>query len=136
MLKTGYAQIGPTICVSPTGANNPATKPGYNLIFEETFSGSSLDLTKWNRSTPVDDGNGTSNRNIAMNPNIISVSNGICTIPINNTYYVGCPYSAGEIKSFSVSDPNFKPYYFTTNSLVEGRVKIPIKQGMGSSVWL
>lgn len=127
-----------TIYVPSVGPSNSATKTGYNLIFEEKFDGqTSLDLTKWNRSTPTDDGDNTCPRNIAMNPNNISVSTGVCKLEINNTNSSnGCEYSSSEIKSFSVTDPAFKNYYFKENSFIEARVKIPIKYGIGSAGWL
>lgn len=127
-----------TIYVPTVGPSNSATKTGYNLIFEEKFDGqTSLDLTKWNRSTPTDDGDGTCPRNIAMNPDNISVNTGVCKLEINNTNSSnGCEYSSSEIKSFSVTDQTFKNYYFKENSFIETRVKIPIKHGIGSAGWL
>ncbi len=59
---------------------NPVEKPGWNLIFSDEFTGNSLDPVKWNKSNPIDDGNGSCVRKFAVNPANVSVSNGNAVI--------------------------------------------------------
>ncbi len=44
------------IKISTPYTNNSLNKPGWNLIFNDEFDEASIDLNKWNKSTPTDDG--------------------------------------------------------------------------------
>ncbi len=116
---------------------NPVEKPGWNLIFGDEFSGTSLDALKWNRSTPIDDGNGSCTRKFAVNPDNIYVSNGNAVITNTADELIpGCPFSSGEIKTMSVRDTTFKSTYFYANGFLEARVKLYSMQGQGAAMWL
>jgi len=116
---------------------NPVEKFGWYLIFHDEFDIDTIDIIKWNKSNPWDDGDGSCFRDFAMNPANVEVSGSFARI-LNTAVpsLADCPYSAGEIKSISVRDTGFKCYYFYAPGYMEARVKLFNKPGQGAAMWL
>jgi len=123
--------------ISKLDGPNPLEKPGWNLIFNDEFGSSSLNPDKWNRSTPWDDGDGNCVHGFVENPANATVDSGMASITNTlESYLPGCPYSGGEIKTFSVSDTAFKSFYFYAPGYIEARVKLINRTGQGAAFWL
>ena len=126
-----------SVGISKLDGPNPLEKPGWNLIFNDEFGSSVLNPDYWNRSTPWDDGDGTCVHGFVENPANATIDSGMAYI--TNTieaYLPGCPYSGGEIKTFSVSDAAFKSFYFYAPGYIEARVKLFNRTGQGAAFWL
>ena len=93
---------------TPTN-NNSQTYPGYNLVWNDEFNGTMLDLTKWNYETGTgvngDFGTGQIDRatNRIENVNIvsgISGSDGNClAITTRKEFYIDRNYTSGRINT-------------------------------------
>ncbi|GEM_PF-643768 len=116
---------------------NPASKPGWNLIFSDEFQTGPLDKTRWNTSNPWDDGDGTCHRRFAMNPSNTSADTGYARVTNSGDSSLStCPYSSGEIKSMSIRDTSFGSYFFYAPGYFETRVKLFTRTGQGAACWL
>lgn len=126
-----------TVKINRLNTPNPVGKPGWNLIFNDEFSGDSLNDLYWNRSNPWDDGIGECIRNFSVDPGNVDIDNE--TVHISNriiSVLPDCPFSGGEIKTISVKDTGFRSYYFYAPGFVEARVRLFNKTGQGAACWL
>ena len=136
---------------------NPANKPGYYLMLDQTFQNPA---NYWNVSKPNDDIGCTFNfmrnqENVSFpcmkNSGLYSswkISDPRDNVPLNSCFaylwntnvpVMGCPYSMGEIKTMTVDTANhsFKSYYFYGTGYVEAKVRqLYCSPGQGSAMWL
>ncbi|MBX7241015.1 MAG: hypothetical protein K1X92_04640 [Bacteroidia bacterium] len=123
-----------TQTINPGQPANPVQKPGWNLIFQDEFTGKGLNMAKWDRTDLTLPGNQNA---YTMNPGMVSVASDVCEIKIAGTPYNGGSISVGEIKTMSATNPNFIPYDFHSGLYLEIRAKLPaFHEGIGSAAWL
>jgi Secretion system C-terminal sorting domain/Glycosyl hydrolases family 16 len=127
---------------------NSTTRTDWNLIFDDDFDESTLNLARWDISQHLDDrvcdGSGAGNNHGNVEVKTLPDGNRVCRITIANAAYgVACPFTGGEIKSFAngtgspFREAGFVDYKFYRNYYVEMRIKAPkAGKGVGCSGWL
>lgn len=94
---------------NPTVDDNTEVYPGYQLIWNDEFNGTSLDLTKWNFETGTgingDFGTGQIDRatnraeNVSIINNITSADRGCLSITTRKEFYIDRNYTSGRINT-------------------------------------
>jgi hypothetical protein len=144
-----------TMLTNYIGAPNLEAKAGWNLIFKESFDGTTINTNKWSITGRNDDyPHLTDGGNVWATPANASVSGGACHLKLTNqpAWSQGNaykPYSAAEIKTFTENKDIIAPflangtywfddfhYGFGVDTYIEMRVKVPGGRGAGSSGWL
>jgi Glycosyl hydrolases family 16 len=143
-----------TMLTNYNGAPNPEVKTGWNLIFKESFDGSTINTNKWSITGRNDDYPHLLDGNAWATPSNTSVSGGVCHLKLTNqpAWSQGNaykPYSAAEIKTFTENKDIIAPflangtywfddfhYGFGVDTYIEMRVKVPGGRGAGSAGWL
>ncbi|HEX9016730.1 MAG TPA: discoidin domain-containing protein, partial [Chloroflexota bacterium] len=113
---------------SPSGASG-----SWNLVFDDEFSGSTLDSTKWTTcypwANPSTGCTNTGNNELEWYmPSGVSVSNGVLNLTATNQPSGGKPYTSGMVSSA----PNRFSYQY---GFIEARVKLPAGKGMWPAFW-
>jgi beta-glucanase (GH16 family) len=111
---------------TPAPATSPLIKPGYQLVFDEDFSGDRLDPKRWVLGLPW----GKVNRNEQQfyTPDSVRLANGTLAITARKAAQGGRPYTSGAI----CTDDRFDFKY----GYVEMRAKVPRGAGLWSAFWL
>lgn len=109
--------------LSPTSA---PSKPGYKLVFDDEFTGRSLDTTRWATSLPW----GNTNRAELQyyTPRNLSQKGGLLKITARQQAVRGKPYTSGVISSFN--------RFAFTYGYAEIRVQVPAGTGLWPAFWL
>ena len=100
----------------------------WNLVWEDEFSGNSLDLTKWSYQTG---GNGWGNnelQNYTDRTDNVSVVGGTLQIIAKDETFDGNDYTSGRIRSINQGD--------WTYGKMEARIKVPSGQGIWPAFWM
>ena len=123
VIDTATPAADSTAALAVTGSHD---LPGYRLILDEDFSGSSLDSSKWVTSLPW----GTVNRAEGQRytPDALSLADGMLTITAREDTTGGKQYSSGAI----CTDKRFEFQY----GCAEMRAKMPDGAGLWSAFWL
>jgi beta-glucanase (GH16 family) len=111
---TGLTVLGP---MAPAAADPPAI--GYTLVFDDDFSGTAVDTTRWNYRTDV-------KAYSAQRPQNVSVGGGLMSIALKHESFGGKDFTGGGL----VSKQALRYGYYET------RAKINDGAGWHSSFWL
>ena len=121
--------IGTYLPVDPTGYSTPLTYPGYNLVWSDEFSGTSLDNNNW---TYEIGGNGWGNSELEYYTN-----------SIKNTFVTNGGYLVIEARKENIASNNYTSARLNTAGKKEfkyGRIdiraKLPISKGMWPALWM
>lgn len=101
----------------------------YQLVWSDEFSGSGLDLTKWN--TEIGDGFTTWNSELQIytaHPQNIEVSGGTLKIKALLENYLGFNYTSARLNSKNKGDWLYGRF--------ESRIKLPTAVGMWPAFWM
>jgi beta-glucanase (GH16 family) len=116
----------PAATDTPTAAATSVTRPGYRLVFDEEFSGSGIDTSKWNTQLRWGSVNPPELEYYA--PDAFSFANGVLSIKAEKRSMGGKSYTSGVIASFG-------KYQFTYG-YAEMRARMPKGQGLWPAFWL
>jgi beta-glucanase (GH16 family) len=100
-----------------------AASPGWTQIWNDEFTGSTLDTTKWTAETTTHPAN---NEKEAYLPQQVTVSGGNMVITSENMPFGGQPYRSGRVHS------NWTHQY----GRWEVRADLPTSRGMWPAIWL
>jgi beta-glucanase (GH16 family) len=125
--SSGNQVTSSAISVTTYGAP-PGNPSGWVLNFSDEFDGTSLDLTKWNKTYP--NGGRTNNDELEWYvDNAQTVSNGtLKLVAKHESAHSGYPYTSGMICSYNK--------FSQTYGYFEARMKIPAGQGLWPAFWL
>lgn len=115
-----------TSSTSATPTPPPPDKSSLHLVFEDDFSGKTLDHSKWIPQLAWGKVNGTEQQ--YYDPSALDFSNGMLAITASKESAGGKPYTSGAIASYEHFD--FKYGY------VEMRAQVPEGQGLWPSFWM
>jgi beta-glucanase (GH16 family) len=134
--ETRPVAVTTTIIATAAPAPSPAlvlleprfqpTKPGYRLVFNDEFAGSTLSSKRWETSLPWGDANQAELQHYT--PRALSQRDGVLTITASKTPAEGKPYSSGLISSH---DRFYFKYGYT-----EVRAQVPAGTGLWSGFWM
>ncbi|KAN0016358.1 hypothetical protein ACTFIU_006325 [Dictyostelium citrinum] len=108
-----------------SSSTEPISYDGWNLIFQDEFEGSSLDLTIWNEISQSYDYNDELED---YTPDNIIVENGYLNIIAKQQEYQGHNYTSGKITTSGK--------FNTTFGRLEASIKLPYGQGYWPAFWL
>lgn len=112
-----------------TGYTTPTTYPGYTLVWQDEFSGSSLDLSTWNQE--VGNGNGGWGNNeleyYTSSTKNTFLSNGNLVIEARKESLLGFNYSSGRMTTRAKKQFTF--------GRIDIRAKLPVGKGIWPALW-
>jgi beta-glucanase (GH16 family) len=127
---TIITENGANFITDNTGYSTPLSYPGYTLIWNDEFSGTSLDLNTWNQETGNGSG-GWGNNELEYytnSPKNIFVSNGNLIIEARKESISGFNYSSGRMTT-----QNKKSFTF---GRIDIRAKLPGGKGIWPALWM
>jgi len=98
------------------------------LIWQENFDGTSVDLTKWNIEVSNSGGGNGELQYYTDRPENISVADGLLTITALKENYLGSAYTSARINSKYKGDWKYGRF--------EARMKLPTGQGIWPAFWM
>lgn len=127
---TIITENGSNLATDNSGYSTPLAHPGYNLVWNDEFSGSSLDLNTWNQE--IGNGSGGWGNNeleyyTNSNKNTL-VSNGNLIIEARKESIGGFNYSSGRMTT-----QNKKSFTF---GRIDIRAKLPVGKGIWPALWM
>lgn len=127
---TIITEDGSNLTTDNTGYSTPITQPGYTLIWNDEFSGTSLDLGVWNQEIGNGSG-GWGNNELEYYTNSTKntlVSNGNLIIEARKESVGGFNYSSGRMTT-----QNKKTFTF---GRIDIRAKLPVGKGIWPALWM
>jgi beta-glucanase (GH16 family) len=126
---TIITEDGTNLTTDKTGYNTPLSYPGYTLVWNDEFSGTTLNMNNWNQE--VGNGsNGWGNNELEYYTNStknIFVSNGNLIIEARKESISGFNYSSGRMTT-----QNKKSFTF---GRIDIRAKLPVGKGLWPALW-
>jgi hypothetical protein len=114
--------------IDNTGYTSPSSYSGYNLVWEEEFDGSSLDLSVWNYETGASGwGNNESQYYRSGNKNA-ELDQGYLRITAKEETHLGAPYTSARITTQSKESFQY--------GRIDIRAKVPYGQGVWPALWM
>lgn len=98
------------------------------LIWQENFDGTSVDLTKWNIEVSNSGGGNGELQYYTDRPENISVADGLLTITALKENYLGSAYTSARLNSKNKGDWKYGRF--------ETRMKLPTGQGIWPAFWM
>lgn len=127
---TIVTENGTSFTTSNTGTTSPMTYPGYTLVWNDEFSGTSLDGSAWNYE--IGNGSGGWGNNeleyYTNSPKNVFVSNGNLIIEARKEAIGGFNYSSGRLTT-----QNKKAFTF---GRIDIRAKLPKGKGIWPALWM
>ena len=127
---TIITEDGTSFITDNAGFSTPLTYPGYSLVWNDEFSGTSLDANTWNYETGNGSG-GWGNHELEYytnSPKNVLVSNGNLIIEARKESIGGFNYSSTRLTT-----QNKKAF---TYGRVDIRAKLPKGKGMWPALWM
>lgn len=114
--------------IDNTGYTSPSSYSGYNLVWEEEFDGSSLDLTDWNYETGASGwGNNESQYYRSGNKNA-ELDQGYLRITAKEETHLGAPYTSARLTTQGKESFQY--------GRIDIRAKVPYGQGIWPALWM
>ena len=114
--------------IDNTGYTSPSSYSGYNLVWEEEFDGSSLDLSVWNYETGASGwGNNESQYYRSGNKNA-ELDQGYLRITAKEETHLGAPYTSARITTQGKESFQY--------GRIDIRAKVPYGQGVWPALWM
>lgn len=110
------------------GATFSVSAQCWNLVFEDDFDGTNLDLTKWSYQTGAGGWGNNELQYYTDRTDNVSVSGGYLSIMALEESYMGASYTSGRIHTKNKAD--------WTYGRMEARIKIPETQGIWPAFWM
>ncbi len=105
-------------------------KPGWKLTFNDEFSGTELDSSKWNVCV------GPTNGNQFYTEDSVEVSNGEVHLLGQERSWEGYEYTSGCIQTADSYNPNSPNHFQQIYGYFEMRARVPKGQGYWPAFWL
>jgi len=114
--------------IDNTGYTSPSSYSGYNLVWEEEFDGSTLDLTDWNYETGASGwGNNESQYYRSGNKNA-ELDQGYLRITAKEETHLGAPYTSARLTTQGKESFQY--------GRIDIRAKVPYGQGVWPALWM
>ncbi|MGB2354383.1 MAG: family 16 glycosylhydrolase [Schleiferiaceae bacterium] len=114
--------------IDNTGYTSPSSYSGYNLVWEEEFDGSSLDLSVWNYETGASGwGNNESQYYRSGNKNA-ELDQGFLRITAKEETHLGAPYTSARLTTQGKESFQY--------GRIDIRAKVPYGQGVWPALWM
>ena len=114
--------------IDNTGYTSPSSYSGYNLVWEEEFDGSSLDLSVWNYETGASGwGNNESQYYRSGNKNA-ELDQGYLRITAKEETHLGAPYTSARLTTQGKESFQY--------GRIDIRAKVPYGQGVWPALWM
>ena len=114
--------------IDNTGYTSPSSYSGYNLVWEEEFDGSSLDLAVWNYETGASGwGNNESQYYRSGNKNA-ELDQGYLRITAKEETHLGAPYTSARLTTQGKESFQY--------GRIDIRAKVPHGQGVWPALWM
>ncbi len=114
--------------IDNTGYTSPSSYSGYNLVWEEEFDGSSLDLSVWNYETGASGwGNNESQYYRSGNKNA-ELDQGYLRITAKEETHLGAPYTSARLTTKGKESFQY--------GRIDIRAKVPYGQGVWPALWM
>ncbi|TSA22756.1 glycoside hydrolase family 16 protein [bacterium] len=102
--------------------------PGWKLVWNDEFSGTSVDLTKWEYEVNGQGGGNNELQYYTANPSNSFVQDGELTIRAQKEAYLGKQYTSARMRTRNKGDWKY--------GRVEVRAKVPYGRGMWPAIWM
>ncbi len=126
-----YFRLGPPTNdgMPPTdGHSSPISYPGYNLVWNDEFDGTSLSTTDWNYEIGTGNGGWGNNELQYYRQENASVSNGILTIQAKKEFFNVSAYTSSRITT-----QNKHSFQY---GRIDIRAALPFGQGLWPALWM
>tara|TARA_B110000503_G_C7116839_1_gene400762 strand:- start:26 stop:1147 length:1122 start_codon:yes stop_codon:yes gene_type:complete len=111
-----------------TGYSTPMSYPGYNLVWNDEFDGTSLSASDWNYEIGTGNGGWGNNELQYYRQENTSVSNGILTIQAKKEFFNASGYTSSRITT-----QNKKSFKY---GRIDIRASLPFGQGLWPALWM
>jgi beta-glucanase (GH16 family) len=109
-------------------SDSVAQLPGWTLVWNDEFNGTSIDLNKWNYEVNGDGGGNNELQYYTARPQNSSIENGALVIRAQQENYLSKQYTSARMNSNLKGDWKY--------GHVEARAKLPIGKGMWPAIWM
>lgn len=103
-------------------------KAGYHVAFSDEFTGTALDLTKWNLIVDGSGGGNNEEEFYTPFPANHTVADGLLTIHAKRGSFLGMPWTSAKLNTLGLFD--------FTYGYIEARLKVPQGQGAWPAFWM
>lgn len=111
-----------------TGYTTPMSYPGYNLVWNDEFNGTSLSTADWNYEIGTGNGGWGNNELQYYRQENTSVNNGILTIQAKKEFFNGNSYTSSRITT-----QNKQSFQY---GRIDIRASLPFGQGLWPALWM
>lgn len=126
---TIITENGTNFITDNTGYSTPLTYPGYNLVWNDEFSGATLDLNSWNYEIGNNNGWGNNELEYYTNsPKNSFLSNGNLILEARKESISGLNYTSSRLTT-----QNKKSFTF---GKIDMRAKLPKGKGVWPALWM
>src|SRR3990172_8079735 len=123
----GCKKSGSTDIAPPQDDSIPAL-PGWTLVWDDEFSGASVDLSKWEYEVNGDGGGNNELQYYTSRPVNSFVQDGKLTISAMKESYLGKQFTSARMRTRNKGDWKY--------GRVEVRAKVPYGRGMWPAIWM
>jgi beta-glucanase (GH16 family) len=102
--------------------------PGYTLVWNDEFNGTSIDLTKWEYEVNGDGGGNNELQYYTNLPENSFIENGSLVIEALKQNYLGKEYTSARLRTYKKGDWTYGRF--------EIRAKLPYGQGLWPAIWM
>lgn len=102
--------------------------PGWKLVWNDEFTGTTVDLTKWEYEVNGDGGGNNELQYYTANPSNSFVKDGTLTIQAQKENYLGKQYTSARMRTRNKGDWKY--------GRIEVRAKVPYGRGMWPAIWM
>ena len=125
--STGCKKAGEAI-VAAAPADSIPQLPGWKLVWNDEFNGTSVDLTRWEYEVNGDGGGNNELQYYTASPSNSFVQDGKLTIRAQKETYLGKQYTSARMRTRNKGD--------WKHGRVEVRAKVPYGRGMWPAIWM
>ena len=116
------------ISTNDSGYTTPLSYPGYTLVWNDEFDGTSLDQSSWNYETGAGGWGNNESQYYRSGTNNAEVANGKLTITAKEEAYSGAPYTSARITTMGKREFQY--------GRIDIRAKLPYGQGIWPALWM
>ncbi len=102
--------------------------PGYTLVWNDEFSGTMIDLTKWEYEVNGDGGGNNELQYYTSRPSNSYIESGSLIIQALKENYLGKEYTSARIRTLNKGDWTYGRFEF--------RAKLPYGKGLWPAIWM
>ncbi len=110
------------------GYTSPESYPGYTLVWQDEFNGTSIDPTNWVHELGASGWGNNELQNYTARPENSFISNGKLVIEAIQENFGGAPYTSARMKSQGLREFKY--------GRIDIRAKLPSGQGIWPALWM